>query len=396
MAQLDLQIDEKPVRSRNGRQDYRLIQQPRPRGVIAQVATLLLQPGVFFRTLPAFENSRQWLLVAVVILATTGLMAVRQAELAAVPEVGAGPDTGVMPEGLDPRMGGGEAISGDFGGLPADMGMPIDAGASGGAAPTGDDGGVSTTWTTALLAGGALVAAWLLQALLLSEVTLFNGRAPRMGLNLQVAVYAGVPLALMTGLQALYYTAGGKLGEPGLTGLVTEWTGFVNQTPFVQALLVSLASRLTLFWLWGLLLLYLGARHALRGRWWASLLVVFAWVAIVVVAPVLTGAITAPPTEEAIPTGDLPGDFPGGMEGGPDLPLEGRPGEPTFGDAASGDPSELKPEDESASVDRSEVEDGAADAVSPAVEGDSADAAESEAQEILPGGGEPVTSSGVG
>ena len=334
MAQLDLQIDEKPARARNGRQDYHLVQQPRPRGLIAQVVTLLLQPGVFFRTLPAFESSRQWLLVAVVILALIGQMAIRQSEMAAS-EAAAGPDTMTPPDMLDPRMGGG-AVSGDFGGLPPDMGMPIDSGAPGGAVPTNT--GVSTTWTTALIAGGSLVAAWLLQALLLSEVTLFNGRAPRLGLNLQVAVYASVPLALMTGLQALYYSAGGDMGEPGLTGLVTEWTGFTHQTPFAQALLVSLASRLTLFWLWGLLLLYVGARQALRGRWWASALVVFAWVAIVVVTPVLSGAVTAPPVEDVIPAGDLPG-----MDGGLDLPLEGRPGEPKFeADAAGMDQPEMQ------------------------------------------------------
>jgi len=326
MAQMDLQIEEKPRRARGRQADYRLIQQPRPRSLFGQVSTLLLQPGTFFRTLPAFEGSRQWLLIAVILLAASGLMAVRQAELAAATDAaGSGdmpsPDMGMS---VDRGMsGGGMAVSGDFGGLPSDMGIPFDPGAGGGAAPA--EGGVSTTWTTALVAAGALVAAWLLQALLLSEVSLFNGRAPQLGLNMQVAIYASVPLALMTGLQALYYTAGGAPGEPGLTGLVTEWTGFAAQTPFVQALLLSLASRLTLFWLWGLLLLYFGARYALRGRWWASLLVVFAWMAVVVVTPVLTGAITAPPTEEAIPAGDLPG-----MEGGPEMSPDARPGEPNF------------------------------------------------------------------
>ena len=327
MAQMDLQIDEKPRRARGRQDDYRLIQQPRPRSLFGQVSTLLLQPGTFFRTLPAFEGSRQWLLIAVVLLAASGLMAVLQAERAAATDAAAGsgdmppPDMG-MP--VDPGMGGGGgAISGDFGGLPTDMGMPVDGGAPGGQAPA--EGGVSTTWTTALVAAGSLVAAWLLQALLLSEVSLFNGRAPQLGLNMQVAIYASVPLALMTGLQALYYTAGGAAGEPGLTGLVTEWTGFAGQTPFVQALLLSLASRLTLFWLWGLLLLYFGARYALRGRWWASLLVVFAWVAVIVVSPVLTGAVSAPPTEEAISAGDLPG-----MEGGPGMSPDARPGEPNF------------------------------------------------------------------
>jgi hypothetical protein len=350
MAQLDLQIDEKPVRSRNGRQDYRLAQQPRPRGLIAQVTTLVLQPGVFFRTLPAFQNSRQWLLVAILILALTGLMAVRQAEMTTSTPPATSPDSMMPPDMMAPGLSDGGAISGDFGGLPPDMGMPVDPGVTGGASDSG--GSVSTTWTTALIAGGALVAAWLIQALLLSEVTLFNGRAPQLGLNLQIAIYASVPLALMTGLQALYYSAGGDMGEPGLAGLLTEWPELANQTPFVQALLMSLASRLTLFWLWSLLLLYVGARHALRGRWWASWLVVFAWAAILIVTPVLTGAITAPPTEEAIPAGDFPGDM-SALDGG--LSLEGHPGEPSF-EGLSGEMSPEAGAGEPASVGRPGLE----------------------------------------
>ena len=341
MAQMDLQIDQKPARSRNGQQDYRLIQQPRPRGIVAQVVTLLLQPGVFFRTLPALVNSRQWLLIAAIILTISGMVAVRQSELAAEADSTGGSDMMPPPDMLDPRMGGG-AVSGDLGGMPPDMGMSMDGGMPGGPA-LASTGGVSTTWTTALVAGGSLLAAWLLQALLLSEVSLFNGRAPRLGLNLQIAVYASVPLALITGLLALYYNAGGAMGEPGLTGLATEWSGFAGQTPFIQALLVSLSSRLTLFWLWSLLLLYLGARHALRGRWWASALVVAAWVAVIVVTPVLTGAVTAPPTEDAILPGEMP-DIDGGLE----LPMEGRPDmsgremPPAEGDAAGPEGFEME------------------------------------------------------
>jgi hypothetical protein len=321
MAQLDLQIDEKPRRGRNGRQpDYRLVQQPRPRGLIGQVSALLLQPGFFFRTLPALESSRQWLVFAVLLLAISGAMAVRQAELNAAPSDSGVSGMDLPPEMMDPGMGGG-GMSGDFGGIPPDMGMPV-PGDTGGGGSGGATSNVSTTWTTAIVAAGALLVAWLVQAVLLSEVTLFNGRAPRLGLNLQIAVYASIPLALMTGVQALYIAAGGVLGEPGLTGLITEWDGFSAQTPFVQALLISLTSHLTLFWLWSLLLLYLGARHALRGRWWASVLVVLAWVTTVTVVPVISGAITAPPTEEAIVTEGMPGDMPpdafpmdGGMEG---------------------------------------------------------------------------------
>lgn len=341
MTQLDIQLDDRPQRTRNGRvrvnghSDYGLVQQPRPRGFIGQLTSLLLQPGVFFRTLPVFQNSRTWLLVAVILLAVTATMAVRQAEMNAAPADSGSVDMGVPPDMMGPSMGGG-AISGDFGGLPPDMGMPVPGAVPGGATDTGT--GVSTTWTTAVIATGGLLLVWAVQAVLLSEVSLFNGRAPRLGLNFQVAIYASVPLALMTGLQALYFSAGGDPGEPGLTGLITDWSGFAAQTPFVQALLLSLTSRLTIFWLWGLLLLYLGARHALHGRWWASLLVVFAWVAVLVVTPVVTGAVTAPTTEEVAPVEGMPdmpidmGAGPSGMEG------EGRPLlPPSDAEAGAGD-----------------------------------------------------------
>ena len=181
MAQLDIQINEQPPRARRQRQDYRLTQQPRPRGLIGQISLLLLQPGDFFRGLPAFSGSRQWLLVAGLLLVATGAMAVRQAELNASPgSAAAGPGMEMPGEMFDPRMGGGSGGI-DFGGLPPDLGMNPDMGRPGGPTGATGGGGVATTWTTALVAAGGLLAAWFVQALLLAEVTLFNGRAPRLG-----------------------------------------------------------------------------------------------------------------------------------------------------------------------------------------------------------------------
>lgn len=296
MANLDIQLDAPPLPRRRA-DEYRLVQQARPRGLIGQMTTLLLQPKFFFQTLPAVHAGHQWLAVAVLILALAGFTAVRQSEMAA--GGGAAPvpaDMGGMADPMaGPRMGGGSIDMG----IPPDLGMPIEGPGMGGA-PAGGNASVSATWTTALMAGGVFVSAWLVQALLLSEVSLFNGRAPKPGLNLQIAVYASLPLALMAALQLIFYAAGGELGQPGLLGLVVEWSGYQQAGPFVQLLLLSLASRLTLFWLWSLALLYVGARGALKGRWWASLLVVLVWATILVVTPVVTGAIAAPTAETSI------------------------------------------------------------------------------------------------
>jgi hypothetical protein len=45
--------------------------------------------------------------------------------------------------------------------------------------------------------------------------------------------------------------------------------------------------------LWSLALLYFGARYALQGKWWSSLLVVILWVLVVTVAPIVSGDIDA-------------------------------------------------------------------------------------------------------
>jgi hypothetical protein len=80
---------------------------------------------------------------------------------------------------------------------------------------------------------------------------------------------------------------------------------------FVKSAVLSLASRLTLFWLWRLVLIYSGARWVLAGKWWSSLLIVLVWAVVLVVAPVVTGHIRAPepvtPLSNPIfPDSDLP------------------------------------------------------------------------------------------
>ena len=77
-----------PVRNR----DYQITQRTRPRGLWGQVWMALLQPGYFFRTLPLMEDTRTWLWAAVLILALTGISAVRQDAL--LNGTGSAPTTG--------------------------------------------------------------------------------------------------------------------------------------------------------------------------------------------------------------------------------------------------------------------------------------------------------------
>lgn len=271
-----------PVR----RNDYTLARPIRPRGLIANVTTSLTQPGYFFRTLPAAADSRQWLVAALLILALIGLSAIRQEELlgtggnSALPSVDFG-----APPGTD--LG--------FSGIPTG---PFPGDSSGGNAapptPAPSPDAVSSTVVTALIAASHIVLGWFILAFLLSEVSLFNGVRPLFSQNLQIAIWSSVPLGIMAGLQLVYYAAGGGVGAAGISGLLDQWEGYQTQTDFVRSLFLSLSTRTTLFWVWSLCLIYIGARATLNGKRWAVLIVVLAWAIVLVVVPVVTGAIKAP------------------------------------------------------------------------------------------------------
>ena len=312
-----------PVRNR----DYQITQRTRPRGLWGQVWLSVLQPAYFFRTLPLLEDTRTWLWAAALILTLTGISAVRQDALlkgdtgapAAIDfnNAASGGD-GTGDTGVRPTKGGFSPAPVDGGGgggeIPFDSGVPPSI-------PTDGTGGstsnITTTWTTALLAGTTVIIGWFVLTIILSEVTLFNGRAPSLGQNFQVAVWASIPFALMAGLQLIYYAAGGKIGGAGLSGLLVEWSGYDTLPSFWRSIILSLTSRLTLFWVWSLILIYIGARHTLHGKRWASILVVIVWATLLVVVPVVTGAVKAPETVNAenlplieLPDGDVtPGDF---------------------------------------------------------------------------------------
>jgi Yip1 domain len=303
MTSADLEMADKQLQPRRAG-NYSLTQPARQRGLWGQIWMTLLQPGQFFRALPAIDQTRQWLWAGLLILGLIGFSAVRQTATPAVdPNAFQIPtDSSSQP---DPNVFGG----GDFGAPPEDGVPPGDLGA-------GAPQNTSATWTTVLVAASGIVMGWFIQSLLLCEVSLLKGFSPRLGRNFQIAIWASLPLAFMAVLQLLYYAAGGSIAGAGVSGFVTEISGYADMQPFVQAIILSFATQLTLFWLWNLALIYVGARRALHGRWWSSLLVVIAWSVILVVVPVLNGAIKAP--EPEVQSVDLKS---------PELPPEALPGE---------------------------------------------------------------------
>jgi hypothetical protein len=321
----------------------------------------VLQPAYFFRTLPLLEDTRTWLWAAILILTLTGISAVRQDAL--VHGTGSAPTIDFGNQVPSGDLGGGEVpLKGGFAG-PADGGggggeTPFDSGippAIPGDTTGGGNANISTTWTIALLAGTTVIIGWFVLTVILSEVTLFNGRAPSLGQNFQIAVWASIPFALMAGLQLIYYAAGGKIGGAGLSGLLTEWSTYETLPSFWRSVILSLTSRFTLFWLWSLILIYVGARNTLHGKRWASLLVVVVWATLLVVVPVVTGAVKAPeiPSEQTLPEIQLPGgDFPSDGSTPGDLTVPGETNQTgelqgRFADENSGSAVQTTPESNS-------------------------------------------------
>ena len=321
-------------------QNVPLPQRRRTRGLPSQISAALLQPVYFFRTLPLMSETRQWLWVGLLILFLIGFSAVRYE---AVSASASGEDPFGQPPidfGSGGFEGGGVIDSGgipgggiDFGGIPDPS--------PGGETPTGGTSDPAQTLTTGIIAASEIVVSWFVITLLLVIVSLLRGRMPRPGHNFQIAIWATLPLALMALLQVLFLAAGGTPGAAGLSGLLPEWKFYQQQSPLMQDVLYSLSLRLTLFWLWALVLLYFGARHALHGPRFGALFVAVFWAVQIVVVPVASGAIAAPSpddpglSEGEFPSGEFPsGEFPSGEFPGGEFP-EGEVPDiivPDFGD----------------------------------------------------------------
>lgn len=312
----------------------------RPRSLVGQAATLLFQPGKFFRTLPSLQETRQWFWIALLVLGLVAFSTVRtQTTSQETTSGGTTPADMTTPPGLD--------LSGSSGGGGGGGGVIISGGGKGlydaGPGGTSSDGStpaasgkspekVSADWQKAAIAASNILLVWLILAIMLCEVPpLSSGAWPRFRQNLHIAIWASTPLAMMAALQLVYHWAGGQIGKPGLSGLLPEWSKYQHLSRGQQTLLLSFATRFTLFEWWTVILVYIGARQALRGKRWVVMQVVAAWIALIIVLPVLSGSIKAPaappassdiiPGQEISPGGAIPGGIdvtPGGEKIPPD------------------------------------------------------------------------------
>ncbi|MBI5927768.1 MAG: YIP1 family protein [Chloroflexi bacterium] len=303
------EVDEKPKSPRRQVQtteprELQLTEHMTRRSLVSQVGMALMQPANFYRSLPASQYSRQWVWVGLLILGLVGFSAVRYDTLKSDDTTAATDTSTPIDEGIsvDGGKGGGGGI--DFGGIPSDAGGAPTTTTDTKATPEE----VTAKWSTALEAAGEVVLQWIVIAILLIEVSLLRGRKPRMGHNWQIAIYSSLPLALMAALQLAYYYAGGKIGQEGMSGLIDQWKGYADLSEFQKNVAYSLSTRLTLFWLWSLSLLYLGARYGLKGRAWSATLVVLIWAGVLVVGPVVAGWVEAPKDETQAMPSDVPID----------------------------------------------------------------------------------------
>jgi hypothetical protein len=278
---------------------------------------LIFQPGTFFDMLRQSTDARQWFWVALLILILTAFSTVRTRSPADTSSDTAAPvDSFIPSEGDLGGDGGGGGVGGeiiDFGAPPSgDLGTAA-------AASTGET--ESEKWQRGIISASNIILAWLILIVLLSQASLANGSRPSLGKNLQVAVWAGLPLALMAGLQLIYDWRGGEVGPPGLSGLLPEWSGYPDLSDGQKKALMSLATRFTLFEWWAVLLVYLGARFTLASKRWVAGYIALSWAALVIMIPVLIGSIKlpeeplpTPPVEEFMPGEMLPGEelMPGG------------------------------------------------------------------------------------
>jgi len=311
-------VSTQPKRPTARRSAEQLTQRARPRGLIQQFIAVLMRPAYFFYSLTQAGESRQWVIAALLMLVVMGAGVVRYKTLSSATST---PSPTTDPS-ITEDFGGGEFggdFGGDFGGVPP--GVDPNTGAGGVTAST-----TTSDLTTALVYDADVILGWVILTLMLMIVPMFNGRAPKLGMGLQVAIWASAPLALMSAIQLLYYAGGGQPGAAGLTGLLPEFEFYTGASPFMQALLLSTAGKVTLFWVWSVLLAHFGARYALGGKRVVVPLVVTFWVILQILLPVITGKVKAP---EAAPIVDTLDD---GMDNGMMIdPLTGYPIDPMTG-----------------------------------------------------------------
>ncbi len=211
----------------------------RRRGLFAALSMAILRPVQFFRELPAPSATRQWLFMGVLLLT-----------LAAFTASYINP---VKPETTQEQ------------------------------------------WSGVLLTGVQVLAMWFGLAAVLMLVSLFQGKRPRLGHNLQIAIWSSVPLGAMAVLQIVYVASGGVINSRGITRVISNMETYPLWSPLMQQLMLSLAMHTHVFALWHLVLLFIGARQSLGGRRVTVALVLLVWVLIVMIVPMSLGLVQPPP-----------------------------------------------------------------------------------------------------
>jgi hypothetical protein len=220
------------------------------KGFIAEIQQVILHPVAFFEALPEQTESRSWLMAAVLILVLLAYSAVQQK--AAIPE--------------------------DFTMTSANP--------------------VQQQVVTGLMAASGLIIAWLAQALLLLPLALLSKKAPKLSLNLHIAIWSSIPFALLALIQIAYLWAGGPIGGTGLAPLLMSMLPYEMLNSPLGFFLLNLAEHLTLFTLWNLALLYLGARHSIqgaKGNQGLVLLFLLVWLLLLLLVPTVMDSLSAPP-----------------------------------------------------------------------------------------------------
>jgi hypothetical protein len=283
-------------------------------GIVGQVKTLFIHPRAFFKDMP---RTGHWLFVAALILCIAGFAASNQvsqgqSSAAASSTQASGFNVGLLQGNSSsssassgtsavPAQAAGNASSAQTQATPA-------AGTSAASASTTQQtssADVNATLMAALLTACGVLAMWGGQTMLLCWVTMLNGYSPNIGRSLQVSVWASLPLALMLVLRQVSFAMGGSGGSVGLSLLLTQWNSYARLPEFVQRALAVFMSNMTLFWLWNLVLLFLGARYALGGNRLSVMLVIVVWMITASIIPALAGnpvTTVAPRTTASVST----------------------------------------------------------------------------------------------
>lgn len=224
------------TRQRTGR----FIRRRQPKSFFGRLQQVLLHPVAFFQQLPLVEESRHWLWVMILVLGLVGYSAVRQQSGAVVSN------------------------------------------------PTED----TDSLVIALQAIAPLALTWFGLTLFLGLVTMLRGHPPEIGLNVRVAIWASLPFALMAVLQLARLFAGYQIESAGISGIFTSAQGWDTIGKTLQFVIINATKHLTLFGLWHIILLSLGARYSLRGKWWAVFLFLVIWLLVLILLPTLFDILT--------------------------------------------------------------------------------------------------------